>query len=294
MLRPMIEPRHRWVFPEPLRVTPEFRAAAREQGVGTFAATVLARRGVADASALAAFLGPAASGLNDPRLLPDADRLLDRVAAARNRGERAMVFGDFDADGLTGLAQLVLALRRLGIDTVPYVPSRLEEGHGLSLAAVEAAATGGVSLIVTVDTGSTSVAEVDAARARGIDVVITDHHRLPEVLPAAVALVNPHRADARYPDAELSGSGVAFTAPACCSASCWDPRRRRWSWRTSPPSGPSRTSHRSWARTARSPGWAWSACTRHRARASPRCWRGPASRPRPWISRTSGSRSRPA
>lgn len=211
MLGPMIEPRHRWVFPDPLRVSPEFRAAAREHGVGTFAATVLARRGVADPTALVAFLGPAEAGLHDPRLLPDADRLLARVSAARARGERTMVFGDFDADGLTGLSQLVLALRRLGIDAVPYVPSRVEEGHGLSMAAVEAAASGGISLIVTVDTGSTSVAEVDAARARGIDVVITDHHRLPEVLPAAVALVNPHRADSAYPDPELSGSGVAFT-----------------------------------------------------------------------------------
>jgi single-stranded-DNA-specific exonuclease len=211
MLRPMTEPRHRWVFPDPLRVSPELRAAAREQGLGTFAVTVLARRGIADAAALAAFLGPARAGLHDPRLLPDADRLLARVSAARARGERVMVFGDFDADGLTGLAQLVLALRRLGIDAVPYVPSRVEEGHGLSMAAVDAAVADGTTLIVTVDTGSTSVAEVAAAGARGIDVVITDHHRLPEVLPAAVALVNPHRADSGYPDPDLSGSGVAFT-----------------------------------------------------------------------------------
>jgi single-stranded-DNA-specific exonuclease len=122
-----------------------------------------------------------------------------------------MVFGDFDADGLTGLAQLVLAFRRLGLHVTPYVPSRLEEGHGLSLAAVDAAAAEGIALIVTVDTGSTSVAEVAAARARGIDVAVTDHHHLPEVLPAAVAIVNPHRSDSDYPDANLSGSGVAFT-----------------------------------------------------------------------------------
>jgi single-stranded-DNA-specific exonuclease len=211
MLPTMIEPRHRWAFPDPLRVTPEFRDAAREQGIGTFAATVLARRGIGDARSLAAFLGPARAGLQDPRLLPDADVLVARVATARDRGERVMVFGDFDADGLTGLAQLVIVLRRLGMDARPYVPSRLDEGHGLSMAAVEAAAADGVTLVVTVDTGSTSVAEVAAAGERGIDVLITDHHRLPEVLPAAVALVNPHRADSRYPDPELSGSGVAFT-----------------------------------------------------------------------------------
>ena len=211
MLPSMIEPRHRWVFPDPMQISPEFRAAAGAMGLGRFAATILARRGVADPGALAAFLGPAADGLNDPRLLPDAGPLVERVARARDGGERVMVFGDFDADGLTGLAQLVLAFRRLGIETRPYVPSRLEEGHGLSLAAVEAAAESGTTLIVTVDTGSTSVAEVAAARERGIDVAITDHHRLPEILPASVALVNPHRDDATYPHPELSGSGVAFT-----------------------------------------------------------------------------------
>src|SRR3954451_15447717 len=207
----MTDARLRWVFPEPYRLDATLRAAARELGVGTFAATVMARRGIADPVTLAAFLGPAAAGLNDPRRLPDAAALVERVARARDRGERVMVFGDFDADGLTGLAQLVLAFRRLGIRVTPYVPSRLDEGHGLSLAAVDAAAGDGITLIVTVDTGSTSVAEVAAARARGIDVAVTDHHRLPEVLPAAVALVNPQRADSEYPGRGLSGSGVAFT-----------------------------------------------------------------------------------
>jgi single-stranded-DNA-specific exonuclease len=211
MLHPMIDARFRWVFPEPIRIPPEFRAAARELGLGTFAATVLARRGVADGESLAAFLGPARAGLHEPGLLPDADRLLARVTLAMARSERVMVFGDFDADGLTGLAQLVLAFRRLGLDVIPYIPSRLDEGHGLSMAAVGVAAQEGVALIVTVDTGSTSVVEVAEAGQRGIDVVITDHHHLPDVLPAAVAVVNPHRVDSVYPDPELSGSGVAFT-----------------------------------------------------------------------------------
>lgn len=207
----MTDARYRWAFPEPLRLDPALRAAARDLGVGTFAATVMARRGIADPDALAAFLGPAMAGLNDPHLLPDAAALVARVASARERGERVMVFGDFDADGLTGLAQLVLALRRLGLDVTPYVPSRLEEGHGLSLAAVDEAGRAGIALIVTVDTGSTSVAEVAAARERGIDVIVTDHHHVPAVVPAAVALVNPHRADGAYPDRRLAGSGVAFT-----------------------------------------------------------------------------------
>ncbi len=207
----MIPARRAWLFPDPIRLDPAFREAARERGLGTLASAVLARRGISDAGRLAAFLGPAEAGLNDPRLLPDAGTVVERLAAARAGGERVMVFGDFDADGLTALAQLVLALRRLGLEALPYVPSRLDEGHGLSMASVEVADASGVTLIVTVDTGSSSVAEVAAARRRGIDVIITDHHHLPETLPAAVALVNPQRADSAYPDRSLAGSGVAFT-----------------------------------------------------------------------------------
>ena len=126
------------------------------------------------------------------------------------RAERVLVFGDFDADGLTGLAILVIALRRFGIDALPYVPSRLDEGHGLSLAALDAAAAAGARLIVTVDCGSTSTAEIAEAGRRGLDVIVTDHHRVPAVLPDALAVVNPHRPDSVYPDRRLTGSGVAF------------------------------------------------------------------------------------
>ena len=136
--------------------------------------------------------------------------MVERLGRARAAGERVLVFGDFDADGLTGLAILVIALRRFGLEAIPYVPSRLDEGHGLSLAALTAAEAAGASLIVTVDCGSTSVAEVAEAGRRGIDVIVTDHHRVPAVTPAAIALVNPHRPDSVYPDRRLAGSGVAF------------------------------------------------------------------------------------
>ena len=96
-------------------------------GLAPYLTGLLARRGVADGTALERFLGPAIDGLHDPRTLPDADRLVERIRRARDRGERVLVFGDFDADGLTGLAILVLALRRLGVDARAYVPSRLEE-----------------------------------------------------------------------------------------------------------------------------------------------------------------------
>jgi single-stranded-DNA-specific exonuclease len=109
--------------------------------------------GTVSGSELDAWFGTPHAGLHDPSLLPDASIALTRFERAKAKGERVLVFGDFDADGLTGLAVLVLALRRCGVDALPYVPSRLDEGHGLSLAALDAAGRAGASLIVTVDCG---------------------------------------------------------------------------------------------------------------------------------------------
>jgi len=206
----VVEPRFRWIFPAPVERSPEFDAAARSRGLSPRLTDLLARRGVADAQELDAWFADPLDGLYDPALLPDADRLLDRLTLARSRGERVLVFGDFDADGLTGLTILTLALRRFGVAVEPYVPSRLDEGHGLSSAAIETAIATGCTVIVTVDCGTTSVAEIAAANERGLDVIVTDHHRVPAILPDAVAVVNPHRADSVYPDARLAGSGVAF------------------------------------------------------------------------------------
>ncbi len=209
-MTPMLEPRTRWIFPSPLVVDEASVAAGAAAGLSRRMVEVLARRGIADPDALRAFLAPPDRALHDPRLLPDADRFLERIRAARTVGERVMVFGDFDADGLSGLATMTIALRALGLLVDPYVPSRLDEGHGLSMRAVEVATEAGVGVIVTVDCGSTSGPEIAAAVARGIDVLVTDHHRVPSVLPPATAIVNPHRSDSRYPDDRLSGSGVAF------------------------------------------------------------------------------------
>jgi single-stranded-DNA-specific exonuclease len=211
ILSAVVEPRYRWQFPEPVEPSAELRAAGLAHGLSERVVAILATRGVADPTALEAFLGPPSAGLHDPSLLPDAGPAVARISRAARDGERTMVFGDFDADGLTGLAILTRALGALGIAVTPYVPSRLEEGHGLSLAAVDAAAAEGISLIVTVDCGTTSHAEIAAARSRGIDVIVTDHHRVPETLPEAIAVVNPHRPDSIYLDRRLSGSGVAFT-----------------------------------------------------------------------------------
>jgi single-stranded-DNA-specific exonuclease len=202
--------RYRWIFPAPVTLDPSLAEAGQRMGLSSRVTALLAARGVADAADLEAFFAAPEAGLHDPGLLPDADRFAARIARARRDGESVMVFGDFDADGLTGLAILVRTLRRLGIAVRPWVPSRLEEGHGLSMAAVRAAGEDGIAVIVTVDCGTTSLAEIEAAAAAGIDVLVTDHHRVPPVLPPAEAIVNPHRPDSQYPDRRLAGSGVAF------------------------------------------------------------------------------------
>lgn len=207
---PRLTARYRWVAPPAVSLPDELQVAGGTRGLSPRLLRVVAARGCRDASGLAALLDAPLEGLLDPGQLPDADRFAARIAHARRAGESVLVFGDFDADGVTGLAILVAALRRLGIRAEPYVPSRLEEGHGLSLPAVERARAGGFAAIVTVDCGTSSVAEVDAANRAGIDVLITDHHRPPAVLPAAAAIVNPHLRASRYPHPWLAGSGVAF------------------------------------------------------------------------------------
>jgi single-stranded-DNA-specific exonuclease len=207
---PVLEPRFRWVFPDQIDVSPELADAGDRRGLAGRMTELLARRGVSGRSDLDAWFAAPLDGLHDPGLLPDAERLLARLRTARDASERVMVFGDFDADGLDGLAIMTLALRRFGITVEPYVPSRLDEGHGLSLAAIDAAERTGSTVIITVDCGTSSAAEIAVAATRGIDVLVTDHHRVPPDLPPALAVVNPHRADSTYPDDRLAGSGVAF------------------------------------------------------------------------------------
>jgi single-stranded-DNA-specific exonuclease len=206
----MVEARYRWIFPETVGLSSGLLDMAGEQRVSARLAGILARRGVVTVDDLGAWFAAPTAGLHDPMRLPDAGVLLARLRQARARGEMVQVFGDFDADGLTGLAILTIALRRFGIVVVPYVPSRLDEGHGLSLAAIDHAIASGATVIVTIDCGSSSSTEIAAANERGLDVIVTDHHRVPAVLPPALAVVNPQRVDSSYPDRRLAGSGVAF------------------------------------------------------------------------------------
>jgi len=207
---PELTPRYHWVVPEAYPLSEATIADAKRRGLSARALRVLSRRGPVDPAELASRFDAPEAGLHDPSLLPDAALVRERVEAARGAGESVLVLGDFDADGLTGLTILTEALRHLGLTAEPYVPDRTGEGHGLSMGAVERARAAGHALIITADTGSSSVDEVAAARAAGIDVIVTDHHVLGQERPDAVALVNAQRPDSHYPDSRLSGAGIAF------------------------------------------------------------------------------------
>jgi len=146
----------------------------------------------------------------DPFLLPDMHQAVARIYQALLSGESIAIYGDFDADGITATALLVQGLSTLGVEAIPYIPHRLTEGHGLKIAALEELHQRGVSLVITVDCGITGLPEVKRANRMGLDVIITDHHIVPEAIPPAVAVVNPKRADSAYPFSELAGVGVAL------------------------------------------------------------------------------------
>jgi single-stranded-DNA-specific exonuclease len=143
-------------------------------------------------------------------LLPDIGRAVDRLLRAKRDGEVVAVFGDFDVDGLTGTALLVEAFSGLGVKSIPYIPDRVAEGHGLNGGAVTRLRDGGASVMVTVDCGVGSDDEVSLASTLGMDTVITDHHAIGENLPPAAAVVNPSRSDSFYPHVTLTGVGIAL------------------------------------------------------------------------------------
>ena len=207
----VLAPRFQWRIPEPIAIPPTVLAAAEESGLSALAVEILVSRGIVDPAAIRAYAAAdPRAGLHDPHLLPDSTPTVARFLAARDRRESILVVGDFDADGLTGLAILTRALRACGLAVGTYVPDRLDEGHGLSIGAVDAAQTAGASLIITVDTGTSSLPEIAESARRGIDVIVTDHHRVGPELPVAIATVNPHRPDSSYPDRRLAGSGIAL------------------------------------------------------------------------------------
>ena len=185
------------------------RAIDRDMGI---AEQILAKRGMVDPELVREFLSPDYQlHTHDPMLLPDMGKAVDRLVKAFEKQEKIHIFSDYDADGIPGAVLLFDALRLLGYQNVSvYIPHRHNEGFGLNVAAIDTIATAGTTLVVTIDCGSTDTEEVVRAVEQGIDVIITDHHEVPDVPPPAFALINPKRVDSQYPFKELCGAAVAF------------------------------------------------------------------------------------
>ena len=187
-------------------------------GYAPLTAMILSARGIMNSKEAHAYLGCDAP-LPDPYLMKDMDLAAGRVGLAVQRGERIAIFGDYDVDGITATCLLTHFLRKIGADVISYIPGRLEEGYGLNPIAIHQLHAEGVRLIVTVDCGITALEEAQLCKEMGIDLVITDHHECKEILPEAIAVVDPHRPDDRYPHRNLSGVGVAFKLAAALSGS---------------------------------------------------------------------------
>jgi len=177
------------------------------------------------------FLAPDfARDLHDPFLMTDMKAAVERILRAAERAEKVVIYGDYDIDGLTASVVMSDTLRGLGLDPEMYIPDRFDEGYGLNADAIRRMAEGGVNLIVSVDCGVTAVAEAELALELGVDLIITDHHSVPEVIPRAVAVVNPKRAGDLYPFKDLCGAGVAFKVAQAIQRESGKPALGREKW----------------------------------------------------------------
>ena len=185
------------------KITKEFR-------VSELIAKLLINRGYVAKEQINMFLNKSKSMLHDPFLMSDMEKGIGRVNNALINGEKVMIYGDYDVDGISSTCIMYMYLKNMGLNVYYYIPDRFEEGYGINKDAVKKAKENNIDLIITVDTGITALDETQYAGELGIDVIITDHHECPKILPEAVAVINPKKTDCQYPFKELAGVGVAL------------------------------------------------------------------------------------
>ena len=188
----------------------ELARLEKTAGVPPVVAQLLINRGITDEPEVARFLEAPMKELRDPELLPGVNEAADLVMAAISSGKRITVYGDYDADGMTGTAILLRCLKMLQANVGSYLPNRMTEGYGLNSERLEKLAAEGTELVISVDCGIASVEEAARAKELGLELVITDHHRFGQTLPAADVLVHPGLPGSSYPFTGLCGAGVAF------------------------------------------------------------------------------------
>lgn len=198
----------RWLLPDV--VEQEVGSLAGELSLHPLAARVLLHRGYRTPEAASAFLSDRLADLPDPFRMKGMGPAVERVLRAVRLKEKVTLYGDYDVDGVSSTSLMYLFLKELGATPATYIPHRLDEGYGLNLGAVERIAQDGTRLLVTLDCGITSVAEIARAKELGLEVVVVDHHTVPPTLPPATAVLNPHQPGCEYPTKVLCAAGVAF------------------------------------------------------------------------------------
>lgn len=202
---------YKWNYEAPTPTEAAAQAAlAREVGIHPALGKLLFDRGITTAQQARHFFRPQLTELHDPFTMNDMQVAVDRLNLAMGRKERIMVYGDYDVDGCTAVALVYKFLQQFYSNIDFYIPDRYEEGYGISKKGIDFAAQTGVGLIIVLDCGIKAVEEIAYAKSLGIDFIICDHHVPDEVLPCAVAILNPKRLDNHYPDVNLSGCGVGF------------------------------------------------------------------------------------
>ena len=182
----------------------------RELGLNPIVSRILMSRDIVEPDDVRRYLSPSLQDLHNPFLMQDMKKAVDRLLRAIYRHEKVAIFGDYDADGITSVVVLLHFLRRIHTDVRYYIPDRITEGYGLNRQVIDRLRSEAVSLIVTVDCGISDHEEISYARQLGMDTIILDHHEISNALPAAVAVVNPHRDDCRFPFKHLAAVGIVF------------------------------------------------------------------------------------
>lgn len=182
----------------------------KKRHITNLLASILVNRGIIDGEKINIFLNPTRKDFYNPFLMPDMEIAVKRIVKAIENKEKIMIYGDYDADGITSITVLKKYLNEIGLKTGEYIPNRLNEGYGLNKDAISKIYNDGYKLMITVDCGISGLEEVDYANSLGMEIIITDHHEPAEKLPEAIAVIDAKRKDNKYPFNQLAGVGVVF------------------------------------------------------------------------------------
>ena len=181
-----------------------------QYGINELLARILVNKNITNKNDMSIFMNPTRKDFHDPFLMPDMEIAINRLLKAIENNQKIIIYGDYDADGITSTTVLKLFLEERGMDVSTYIPNRLNEGYGLNKGAIKKIYDDGFRLMVTVDCGISGIEEVEYANSLGIEMIITDHHEPAESLPNAIAVVDAKRKDNEYPFNQLAGVGVVF------------------------------------------------------------------------------------